>query len=249
MTAAYKQFAADRARQERARLDALLRRATPVEGCGPAIPVAPARGPQVSVTPHVVMPDPSSKTGYKVECTGWRGFKAARAVDIFDDLERRAAGRKDKAGKPAPGPAPFTKGQVNAARLYRDLVERHNAGGMRCASLEARRGCGPSAGGEFMDAFIAEGDAIAWMRRQIGTGSALAVRRVRPSKRGGEGARNILDRVLVDAICLDGLSFREVLERHGWAVSGQNAKAIMGALAAVLDRMQGHGGAGMRKVS
>ncbi|MBY0134497.1 hypothetical protein [Paracoccus yeei] len=227
-----------RIRSERERLDGLLRRATPVEGCGPAIPVAPARGPQVSVTPHVVMPDPSSKTGYKVECTGWRGFKAARAVDIFDVLERRAAGRKDKNGKPAPAPAPFSKGQVNAARLYRDLVERHNAGGIRCASLEARRGCGPSAGGEFMDAFIAEGDAIAWMRRQIGGGVAMAVRRVRPSKRGKAEARNIPDRVLVDAVCLDGLSFGQVLERHGWAKDGKNAQGLIVALAAALDRMQ-----------
>ncbi|MFC3568395.1 hypothetical protein [Paracoccus simplex] len=224
---------------EQERLAAIIARATPVEGCGPLIPVAPARGPQVAFVPHVVMPDEKAADGYKVERTGWRGFSAARAADVFDVLERIAAKRKDKDGNP--GGSPFSKGQVNVARLYRDLVERHDAGGMRCASLEARRGSGPSGGGEFMDAFIAEGEQIALMRRRIGHGVAMAVRRVRPSKRGGPDARPILDRALVDAICLEGCSFRAVLERHGWAPSGQNTRAVMVALAAILDRMQGCG--------
>lgn len=240
MTAAYRKSAQDRAANERARLDAILSRATPAEGCGPAIPIAPARGKQVSVTPHVVMPDPASDTGYKVEHTGWRGFKAARAADIFDDLDRRAAARKDKDGNP--GRSPFSKGQVNIARMYRDLVERHDAGGMKCASLEARGAGCPGRGGEFMDAFLAEGEAIRLLRARIGDGVAMAVRRVRPSSRGGSGARIIMDRVLVDMICIEERSFRQVLERHGWAMSGQNAKAVITALAVVLDRMQGYGG-------
>lgn len=239
MTKQYREMAAGRAAAERARLDAILSRATPVEGCGPAIPVAPARGPQVAFMPHVVMPDEKAESGYKVERIGWRGFSAARAADIFDVLERIAAKRKDKDGNP--GRSPFSKGQVNVARLYRDLVERHDAGGMRCASLEARRGSGPSGGGEFMDAFIAEGEQIALMRRRIGAGVAMAVRRVRPSKRGGPDAKPILDRVLVDAICLEGCSFRAVLERHGWSLDGKNVKRLIAALASILDRMQGYG--------
>jgi len=231
---------------ERERLAAIIARATPVDGCGPAIPVAPARGPQVAFTPHVIMPDEKAEDGYKVERTGWRGFNAARAADIFDDIERRAA-RKGKDG--TVGKSPFTKGQVNVARHYRDLVERHDAGGMRCASLEARRGSAPSGGGEFMDAFISEGEMIGWYRARIGDGVAMAVRRVRPSKRGGAGARIITDRRLVDAICLEGRSFRDVLERHGWAISGQNAKAVITALAAILDRMQGFDGGRTKKPS
>ncbi|MTH76327.1 hypothetical protein [Paracoccus aestuariivivens] len=226
----------ERLAAERERMAAIIARATPAEGCSPRIPISPARGPQVSVTPHVMLPDEKSDDGWKAERTGWRGFKAARAMDIFDDLERRAANRKDKDGNP--GVSPFTKGQVNAARRYRDMVERHSAGGMRCSSLEAQRASGPSSGGEFMDAFIAEGDAIAWMRRRIGNGVAMPVRRVRPSARGGERARIIYDRVLVDAICMEGRSFREVLELHGWKASGQNAKAVTSALGKILDRMQ-----------
>lgn len=229
---------AGRARRaaEVGRMAKIIARATPVDGCGPAIPVAPARGPQVAFVPHVVMPDEKAKDGYKVEQTGWRGFSAARAADIFDVLERTAAA-KAKEGRTAR--SPFTAGQVNVARHYRDIVERHDAGGMRCASLEARRGSAPSGGGEFMDAFVAEGDMIRWYRSQIGNGVAMSVRRVRPSKRGGEGARLIMDRDLVDAICLHGKSFKQVLIQHGWTKTGRNVAALTEALAAILDRMQG----------
>ncbi|RNF32935.1 hypothetical protein A7A09_019165 [Paracoccus methylarcula] len=223
---------AARLRDERDRLEALIARAVPVEGCGPEIPVAPARGPSRSVTPHVMMPDPKHKTGWKVEQTGWRGFKAAQAIDIFDQLAIKAARREQE--------PPFTKGQVNAARLYRDLVERHSAGGMKLASLEGRVASGSGKGGEFMDTFLAEGEAIRRMQRAIGNGVAMQVRRMRPSARGGKSARNIRDRDLVDAICLQGKSFRRVLEVHGWTDSARNTRLIMSALADVLDRMQGY---------
>lgn len=228
--------AKERLENEAARLAAIIARATPVEGSGPAIPIAPARGPSRSFTPHVVMPDPKEKTGYKVEATGWRGFNAVKAMDIFDDLERRAAARKDKDGNP--GRSPFTKGQVNIARRYRDLVERHDAGGMKCASLETRGRGGAASGGEFIDAFVAEGREIQRLQRLIGNGAAMVVRRVRPSARGKDGARIILDRVLVDAVCLHGKRFDAVLTAHGWKKTGRNVAALTVALMASLDRMQ-----------
>ena len=232
---------------EAARLAAVLARATPVEGCGPRIPVAPARGPQVAFVPHVVMPDEKAADGYKVERTGWRGFAAVRAADIFDDLERRAASRKDKDGNP--DRSPFTKGQVNAARRYRDLVERHDAAGMKCASLEVRNAAGPGGGGEFMDAYLDEGREIEWMRQQIGSGVAMEVRRARRSKRSGETARNIKDRDLVDDICLRGKSLREVLRRHGWTGSARNICIVIEALRKCLDRMSGPSGQRRHKSS
>lgn len=232
MTKEFRQADLARLAAERARLDAVLSRATPLDGCGPAIPVAPARGPQMVVTPRRMVPDAKDATGWKVEDMGWRGFNAVRAADVFDDLARRAAKRNEA--------SPFSPGQVHIGRLYRDLVERHDAGGMRCASLEAGRGCGPSAGGEFIDAFIEEGRVIALLRRRIGSGVAMAVRRVRPSARGGAGARVIHDRVLVDEICLHGRSFRAVLERHGWTVSARNISMLLEPLACALERMSGH---------
>lgn len=226
-----------RLREQQARLAALIARSTPAGGCGPAIPIAPARGPSRVVTPKVVMPDPKSDNGWKIEETGWRGFQAAQAIDIFDDVERLVAKVKDTKGKPMK--TPFTKGQVNIARFYRDLVERHDAGGMKLASLEGRTG-GGGAGRNFMDAYLAEGFAIDRLREAIGGGVALAVRRVRRSARGTDCARLILDRVLVDAICLKGRSFGWVLEGHGWAKTGRNVRALTDALAAALDRMQGY---------
>lgn len=237
----------ERLEAERRRVARLLARSTPIEGCGPAIPIAPARGPQVVEIPHVVLPDEKSETGYKIERTGWRGFSAVREADIFDDLAWRAARRKDKDGRP--GQSPFSKGQVAVARRYRDLVERHEGAGIKCASLEVRAAAGPAGGGSFIDAYIDEGREITWLRQQIGTGAAMSVRRVRPSARGSAQARTIRDRDLVDAICLRGSSFRAVLSDHGWSPDGKHVKALLVALCGCLDRMQGHSDRPMRKRS
>ncbi|SNT76725.1 hypothetical protein [Paracoccus seriniphilus] len=234
MTIIDRQAALQRHQDERARIEAILARAMPAEGCGPAIPVAPARGASRSVTPQAMVPDPRDKTGWKAESMGWRGFKAAVALDIFDRLAMNAARRKQ--------PPPFTKGQVSIARLYRDLVERHDAGGMKLASLEGRMTSGSGTGRDFMDAYLAEGDAIRRLRASIGTGVAMQVRRVRPSARGGQGARPILDRHLVDAVCLHGKSLRQVLRDHRWSDDGKHAKALTSALRSCLDRMQGYHG-------
>ena len=223
--------------QERERVEGIIARAMPAEGCGPAIPIAPARGPSVAVTPNVVMPDEKSKTGYKVEATGWRGFRAARAIDVFDTLDQREAARARKESRdPVP---PFSKAQVTIARHYRDLVERHDAGGMRCASLEAGGGGGGSSGGEFIDAYLATGNEIQQLRQRIGAGAAMVIRRVRPSARGTATASIIRDRDLVDAVCLHGKSFREVLDSHGWSIKGQNIQKLSDALKSSLDRMLG----------
>lgn len=223
--------------QERERVAGIIARAMPAEGCGPAIPIAPARGPSVAITPNVVMPDEKSETGYKVEATGWRGFRAARAIDVFDTLDQREAVRARKEGRdPVP---PFSKAQVTIARHYRDLVERHDAGGMRCASLEARGSGGGSSGGEFIDAYLATGNEIQQLRQRIGSGAAMVVRRVRPSARGTTTASIIRDRDLVDAVCLHGKGFVEVLLAHGWSKDGKNAKALQVALGGCLDRMRG----------
>ncbi|WP_411839234.1 hypothetical protein [Paracoccus sp. ME4] len=229
---------AGRLQQERERLAAILARATPAEGCGPAIPVAPARGPSKAVTPNVLMPDPKTPSGYKIEATGWRGFRAAKAIDIFDVLEQREAARARKENRDPV--SPFTRPQIDIARRYRDLVEHHAAGGMKCASLETRGG-GGAGGGEFIDAYISVGREIRALQERIGTGAAMAVRRVRPSARGGITASIIRDRDLVDAVCLEGKAFDVVLASYGWGVSGKNVALLKAALASCLDRMQGLG--------
>ncbi len=135
--------------------------------------------------------------------------------------------------------SPFTGRQVDVARLYRTLVERHDAGGVRCIGMETRVGGGASGGGEFIDAFIDAGRQIERFRERIGSGVAMSVRRVRPSARGGATAGLILDRVLVDAICLQDKSFRRVLEDHGWACEGKRVAMLVDALGLSLNRMAG----------
>lgn len=211
------------------------------EACGPDIPAAPARGPLRTFRPIELVP---GSVGTARDTGHWqRGEdsrrKGARCEDVFDRIEEEARtahrARGDDAG---PFLAPLTPGQVQVGRDYRDLTERHDAGGMRCASLETagrRQGGG---GGEFIDAFVAEGKRLDAMVARLGDGVSMEIRRQRPSKRGSRVA--IRDRDIVDMICLQDMDPSEVLRRHGWAEKGETREALRKALAGALDRMQGY---------
>jgi hypothetical protein len=211
---------------EKARLARILADATPPDSCGPEIPVAPARGAARVFQPVVMVP--GGKQGWKAEPAGYRGRNAVAAMDIFDDMARKAAAKGL--------PAPFTSAQVTVARRYRLLVERHSAGGIRCSRLEQRTGSSGK-GGEFMDAFVAEGDDIRRLRTRVGTGVAMQIRRIRPSARGTAPRGIISDLALVDAVCLEELTLSAVLTRFGWVSDGKNREALRAALGAALDRM------------
>ncbi|MFD1913813.1 hypothetical protein [Halodurantibacterium flavum] len=206
--------------------------------CGPEITMPPARGRLVAFEPmelrasaRVAMP--GGFEDYELEHVGYRGRDAARQADAFDVMEDQA--RRAHRGAAAAFVAPFTPGQVAIARHYRALVERHDAGGMKCASLETvRRGDGR--GGSFMDAFLAEGYDIDRLRARIGDGIAMPVRR----QRAGSARRAIPDRVLVDMVCLQDMTLSAVLARHGWPDRGENIIAARLALATALERMRGH---------
>ena len=193
-----------------------------------AAAVAPARGPMRLVE------------SYDLLAGGTRRRAGAhwQAVDVFDRMCRDAWLRHRRAGGAAADfEAPYTPGQIGIARCYVALVERHDAGGLRCASLETA-GRAAGARGEFIDAFVAEGREIDRLRALIGDGQALVMRRIRPSRRGSKAG--ITDRALVDLVCLEGLDLSAVLRRHGWAVKGSNRAAARAALGAALDRMQGY---------
>lgn len=216
--------------QERQRLAAIIAAAAPPVECGGRIIPAPARGafkvePQTQLLPQGV-------DGWVQADAGFAGWRPIRAVDVFDVM-LRAAAKADQ-------PPPFSPGQVAIGRRYRDLTEKHAAGGIKCSDLTGWVGGG--SGGDFMDAYLAEGRELAAMQRRIGTGAALSVRRVRPSARGGAGRRNIPDRVLVDLVCLGGRGVSDVLRAHGWAVKGDTRKAVTKALCGALDRMIGYRG-------
>ena len=196
-----------------------------------AVGYAPARGPLRLDRDWTVQ-----RGGTRVQ-TGAHWVRAD-VFDVMDLAARKAHARHGEGAAYQPG---FSWVQIDTARRYAVLSERHGAGGMRCASLEAGRG--GSGGGSFIDAYLAEGVALARLHVAIGAGVALSVRRVRPSARGGAGAGLIHDRVLVDAVCLAGLTLSKVLVRHGWSNYGVHVAGLRGALCAALDRMQGVGAA------
>jgi len=213
----------------------ILARATPPEVCGPDIPVSPARGGMRAFMPFEQVGNARIATGYRARGED-RPRQAVARLDVWDRME--AVAREVHArveGAPAFVP-PFTPAQVAMARAYRDLVERYDASGMRCSSVEARTGGGGERG--VSEAVAADGARLAQLHRRIGDGVSVAVRRVRPSDRGARLA--IKCRVLVDAVALGDRTLSQVLRAHGWAVKGAHREALRWALGAVLDRMMGY---------
>lgn len=205
--------------------------------CGPEVVAAPGRGAFVVFTPREMVPGSTERTR-----AGFAGRDAVRAGDAFDVMEdaaRKAWLRIPEAERP-PFEPPFTPGQISMGRYYLGLTERHDAGGVKCAALEGRVGGGGGDGG-FIAAYVAEGRELGLLHRRIGTGVALSVRRVRPSTRGEDARGLILDRTLVDMVCLGGFTLNDVLRRHGWATASGHRSALREALAEALDRMRGYG--------
>lgn len=217
---------------ERQRITSILSAASAPAECGGRIIPAPARGP-FRVEPQTQLL-PQGEDAWVQADAGFAGWRPIRAVDAFDRILLSAM----RAGLAAP----LSPGQVAMGRRYRALVERHDAGGVRCTDLVGAVTGEAGSGADFMDAYLAAGRELSSIRARIGSGAAMAVRRVRPSVRGGAGRRNIPDRVLVDAVCLADHMPGDVLRAHGWAVKGDTRRAVTEALCAALDRMIGYRG-------
>lgn len=209
--------------------------------CGSEVPVAPARGAFVTFTPRRTE---LTASGPRTRPDGFRGRRAIRGADAFDVMRvqaERAHGaalcRAEKAGaKPPVFDAPFTDGQVEAGRAYAALSERCAASGVKCSSLEAQAG-GGGRGGDREVAMLRDFGELRRLHRRIGGGLAKEVRHIRPK---GRKRSAISVRVLVDQVCIGGLSLSAVLDRHGWAVDTQSRNGLRQALCAALDRMRGY---------
>ena len=218
---------ADRVAAESARIVTMKALATPPAEFA-AAPMAPAFGPKVPVVEYEVVAGGTRR----------RVSTHFRRADVFDALEQRARQvHQRKTGQDDGYVAPFSPGQVAMARTYRDMTERHSAGGLRCISLTGQSAGG--GGGEFVDAHIDLGNRLRALHRAIGTRAALVVRRVRPSARGAAKAGLISDRTLVDAVCMRGLDLNSILRAAGWTADGHHRRALRLALSAALDRMLG----------
>lgn len=210
-----------------ARLDAIRARGKVPEACGPEIPVAPARGAFRVFEPVALYP--KGRDEWEVKPSGHLGRKAVRMADAFDVMAQASA---KKGGEP-----PFSPTQIGMGRFYRALFERHEAAGPRCAAMETS-GSGSGGGqGSFIDAVLRDRERLEVLRRRIGPGSAMVVRRIRPSERGSR--KSIMDRRAVDMICLEEATCADVLRAHGWSVKGETVRALAQAVGDALDRMCG----------
>jgi DNA-directed RNA polymerase specialized sigma24 family protein len=132
---------------------------------------------------------------------GDRGVAEQLTQDAFVKLHLRWGGlrRLDRA------PAYLRSAVLNGARSHlrrRKGVERHDARGARCSSIEGQsRGTG---GGSYIDAVVAEGQRLDRMRSAIGDGWAMEPRRVGPN---GDLRRAIRVRKMVDMVCIQGKKF------------------------------------------
>ncbi|WP_411838587.1 hypothetical protein [Paracoccus sp. ME4] len=198
------------------------------DACGPDIAPAPARGGFALVDNIEFLPIGTDDV--VAVHRGYGGRHAIRRADAFDAMLAAAARRKQ--------PAPLTHGQISIGRRYHDLVQLLSADGTKLSSLQASAG-GPD-GRDWMDRRLEVSAEVDRLRRRIGTGVAMAVRRVRPSDRGGPAARQITDMALVDAVCLKGKGLAQVLVFHGWSVKGVHRDALSAALSGALDRMIGY---------
>jgi len=214
-----------RLKAEADRIEAVKARGYVPEVCGDAIPEAPARGAIRVFQPMSLFPD--GQDDWVARASGYRGRSAMQRADVFDVMAAKAASN----GKPAP----FTREQVAAGRYYRDLVERHACAGVRCSSVEALRTNGGGGSGGFIDAVLRDREEIERIRLRIGSGTAMAVRKIRPSKRGSRVS--ITDRCLVDMVCLEDKPIKVVLKGHGWSVYGASTDALRSALVSSLERM------------
>ena len=210
-------------------------------GAGDINACAPARGPVRLYDPVEVLRTESG--GPRYHRMAERGAKPVIREDAFDRMEGCAAGLAKARGK-VHVPL-FTVAQVEAGRLYAQLTERLDAGGVRCSSLEALRAARASGGGSWIDARIRDRGRVNAMIAEIGDGWAMSPRRVAPN---GDLRQAIRLRLAVDMVCLADKTLSDVLRRFGWAGNTKQRAAMRLVLCQTLDRMRGHSGAKAQNV-
>lgn len=221
---------------EAARVAAVLASGAVPEDCGPEIRPAPARGG--FVLQRVVEVAAGDDGKLSIVNAGHEGRAAIRVADVFDRMQAQALRAKR--------PMALTGQQVDIGRRYRDLVQALDAGGYRLSSLEGRTASGSASdGGDWMDRRLQMSAELDQMRRRIGHGVALQVRRVRPSRRAvvaaGEDPRCIFtDRDIIDLVCVQDMSCGDLLRHYRWQSNGRNRKVVLDALCAALERMTGN---------
>lgn len=192
-----------------------------------AAPIAPARGAMMLQSNYAVLPGGMRKR----DGAHWREAGPLSVMVEQARMRHESKGRDDEDFS-----APFSPSQISVSEDYRALVERHEAGMVKMSSLEAgRSGSGQGALG--IDTYIQEGRWLDELRRRIGDGVTMQVRR----HLDRDNARRAIPvRVLVDMVLVQGKTFSDVLALHGWQAKGETRKILRNELCAALDRMCGY---------
>lgn len=157
---------------------------------------------------------------------------ALRRGDAFD-LMQDQANRRARA-RSLDAPQLFTRAQIEAGRTYGHLVERHACRGVKGLSLETSS---PSSrGGSYMDAVVAEGRRLDRMRAAMDGVWAIEPKRAAPH---ADLRRAVRMQVLVDHVCVEGLTLSQVLARYGWSAGVKNLAPFRDAFRAGLDLLYG----------
>jgi hypothetical protein len=216
----------ERLQAEQKRCEAMLTRAAPPIEMQAAT-AAPARGAMMLQPNFVVMPGGTRKR----DGAHWRQAGPLSVMVEQARLRHDAKSRDDDEFT-----APFSPSQIAVSEDYRALVERHEAGLCKGSSFEAGRS-GSGAGGLAIDTYIQEARWLDELRRRIGDGVTMQVRR----HLDRDNARRAIPvRVLVDMVLVQGQTLSDVLSAHGWQAKGETRKMLRLELCAALDRMQGY---------
>ncbi len=220
----------ERLEAEQKRCVQMLERAVPpVEVMG-VVPVAPARGAMVISQGFEALPGGMRRRdGIRLRELSPLAQMVANAWLRHQD---RYAGKDDA---PAFVP-PYDPAQVQVSEDYRALVERHEAGLIKCSSTEAGR-AGGGGSGLAIDRFMDDGRWLSVLRDRIGDQTVMSPRR---NMDRGNGRKAITARTLVDQVVLHGKDLSHVLARHGWEGQTKHRRMLREALCAALDRMQGY---------
>ena len=215
-----------RLQAEQQRCEAMLTRAVPPIEMQAAT-VAPARGAMILQPNFVVLPGGTRKR----DGAHWREAGPLSVMVEQARMRHDAKGREDEDFS-----APFSPSQIAVSEDYRALVERHEAGLCKGSSFEAGRS-GSGNGGLAIDTYIQEARWLDELRRRIGDGVTMQVRR----HLDRDNARRAIPvRVLVDMVLVQGKTLSDVLSTHGWQAKGETRKMLRLELCAALDRMQGY---------
>lgn len=220
----------ERLEAEQRRCDAIMAKAAPPAELSGVVPVAPARGAMVISQGFEALPGGMRRRdGVRMRELSPLAQMVANAWLRHQD---RYAGKDE-----APAfVAPYDPAQVQVSEDYRALVERHEAGLIKCSSNGAGRAGGGSSG-LAIDRFMDDGRWLAILRDRIGDQVVMSPRR---NMDRGNTRKAITSRALVDQVVLHGKDLSSVLSRHGWDGQTKHRRVLREALCAALDRMQGY---------